>query len=60
MAWNVPEWKMRKTYLDTNKEVFDTELYAIGEALEIAVKNGGVGCGTGRRQTDPPWTKVHV
>lgn len=30
---------MRKTYLGTNKEMFDAELYAIVKTLEMALKN---------------------
>lgn len=37
-----------------NKEVFDTELYVIGEALEIALKNERVRRGASRWKTDPP------
>lgn len=32
-----PEWKMQRTYLGINKEVFDAELYAMGEALGIVL-----------------------
>lgn len=42
MAWRDPKWKMQRTYLCTNKEVFDTELYAIEEALWIVLENGQV------------------
>lgn len=37
-AWRNPYWKMQKTYLGTNKEVCDTELYAMGDAMEIALR----------------------
>lgn len=39
VAWCNPEWKMQWTYLGTNKEVFYAELYVIGEALGIALRN---------------------
>lgn len=37
VAWYNPWWKMWKTFLFTNKEVFDAELYAIREALRVAL-----------------------
>lgn len=46
-----PAWRTGKTYLGTNKDVFDTELYVIEKALGIT------SCWAG---TSPPWTKVHV
>lgn len=33
------EWKSWRTYLVTNKEVFDTELYVIGMALNIILRD---------------------
>lgn len=44
---------MRKTYLETNKEVFNPELYVIRKALDIVLRGGGTGCEAGRRPTDP-------
>lgn len=36
-----------KAYLGRNKKVYDTELYVIGEALTIALKN----CQPGQERT---------
>lgn len=52
MAWRSPQWKTRKIYLGKNKEVFDAELSAIEEVLEIALKKGRVGREASRRQTE--------
>lgn len=41
VAWRDPRWRIRKTYLDTNKEVFDPDLYAVGELLRIALRDEG-------------------
>lgn len=35
--------KTRKTYLSTNKEVFDTELYTVGVTLEITLSGRLIG-----------------
>ncbi|KAI0999672.1 hypothetical protein K3495_g8523 [Podosphaera aphanis] len=42
VAWkNVSgNWECRKFYLGKNKEVFDAELYAVDQALEIALRGG--------------------
>lgn len=55
-----PDWKTRKTYLGTNKEEFYAELYSIGEAVEMALKNGRVEHGTRRTQAEPRWTRIHI
>ena len=34
------KWEFRKAYLGKNKEVFDAELYAVDQALEIALQGG--------------------
>lgn len=60
MVWCSPEWKTRKIYPGTIKEVFNTELYAIVEALDIALKKERVGLGASRRQIELAWTKVHI
>lgn len=49
----------RKTYLGTNREVFNIELYVIGEALDIGLKCGRTEREAGRQQTDSPWTRIH-
>lgn len=54
MTWCNLKWKTTKIYLGTNKEVFDAEVYLIGEALEIALKNGKVGREASRRQMELP------
>lgn len=38
MAWRQTKWKTWKTYLGTNKQVFDAKLYVIGEAIYITLK----------------------
>lgn len=40
VVWRDTELRSRKTYMGTNKEVFDEDLYAIGEALENSQPNG--------------------
>lgn len=45
MTWRQTEWRTWKTYLGKNKEVFNTELYAIGETLSIDRKRGQTGRG---------------
>lgn len=40
IAWCNTELRTQKTYLSTNKEALKAELYAIGKALKIALKNG--------------------
>lgn len=49
-----------RTYLYANKEVFNTELYLIGEAVEIALKNRRVGCEASRQQAEPRWTRIYI
>lgn len=60
VAWYHPHWKTRKTYLGINKKVFNAELYAMGDALEIALKNGHVRREAIRGQTEPRWTRMHI
>lgn len=58
--WCDLDWKTRKIYLGTNKEVSDTELYTIGEIKGIAMKNGQVGRETGRQQSKSHRTRIHT
>lgn len=60
MAWKETEWKTWKTYLGTNKEVFGAELYAIGEALGIALRDGKIGRGSSSQSPTTRWTKIHI
>lgn len=40
VAWrHQPTWKTRRVHMKTNKEVFNAELYAVAEALEVASKD---------------------
>lgn len=48
-----PKWKTQNSNLGTNKETFNTELYAVGEALEIILKNGRLGREATRQQAEP-------
>lgn len=43
VAWRDPGCKIRKTYLDINKEAFDAELYGVREALGIAMRGREIG-----------------
>lgn len=45
--------------MGTNKKVFDVGLYAIGEALEVALQNGQARQSRGQ-QTELRWTKVDI
>lgn len=60
VTWCDPESMTWKTYLSTNKELFDTELYIIEEALEIALRGGQTEHKSSRQQTELPWTKIHI
>lgn len=44
-------WRIRRMYHGTNKEVLDVKLYAMGEALGIALQSGATG---------PPRSKVYI
>lgn len=44
-----PDSKRQKSYLRTNKETFDAELYGILEALGMTLKKGRVGQGASRQ-----------
>ena len=48
------KWESRKVYLGKNKEIFDAELYAIDQALDIALR-GGRGRG---RLTSPKMREI--
>lgn len=43
-----------------NKEVFDAEIYAIGETLRIALKRGQTGLGRVAQKTITKFTKNHM
>lgn len=60
VAWCDLNWKARTTYLGINKEMFDAELYAIGEALKIALRNGRTGREPSRMPSEPPWTRINI
>lgn len=60
VSWYDHECRMQKNYLGTNKEGFDAELYAIGEALEIVLKNGRVGREASSQTSKPRWEKIHI
>lgn len=53
VGWRDPKWKTRKKYQCTNKEVFKAELYAMEQALEIALEGSKTGCQTSRQHRDP-------
>lgn len=57
--WN-HDWNTQKTYLGTNKEVFNAELYTMGDALEIALKNRRVRQGASIKQAEPGWKKIYI
>lgn len=60
VAWQDLEWKTRKTYLVTNNEVFNAELYVIWEVAEIALKNGQVRRKARRQRAESHWTQIHI
>lgn len=60
VAWKKTEWKTWKTYLRTNKEVFNMELYVIGKALSIALNCGQTGQGRASQGTATRWTKIYL
>lgn len=60
VAWRNLEWKTQKTYLRTNKEVLDEKLYAIGEALEVALQGDRAGHTANRQQKEPPMIKICI
>lgn len=49
-----------KTYFGTNKEVFDAELYTVGEALSISLKGRLTGQGRASYQTTTRSTNIHI
>lgn len=51
VAWCNPSWRTWRTYLGTNKKVFDAEFYPIEKAPEVNQRG---------RETGRPRTKVHV
>lgn len=55
-----PEWRMWKTYLGTTMEVFDAELYTIGNTLEIALNGGWRRHEASRQQSDTLWIKIYI
>lgn len=60
VPWSDTERRTWKTYLRRNKEVFDAELYVIGEALEIVLRGGWTEPECGTQHTEPLWTKIHI
>lgn len=54
------EWKNQRTYLATNKEVLDEELYGMGEALGIALRNGRTEPEASRHWSEPCWMRFHI
>lgn len=60
VGWRHPGWKTRKTYLGTNKEVFNAKLYPIREALGIVLKSGRAGHRTSRPREVPQWIRVYI
>lgn len=60
VAWYHSKWKTQRTYLGTNKELFDAELYSMREALLIVQQNVRKGREAGRYQSGPCWLKVHI
>lgn len=46
--------------MGTNKEAFNTELYARGDALEMTLQGGQMGRGASRQQRDLPWTMIYI
>ena len=42
--WRNREWASRSTYLGRNKEVFDAEVYAVSQALEVLERRQESGC----------------
>lgn len=41
----LPDWRTWKTYIETNKKMFNAELYGIGEALDNTPSDGKTGRG---------------
>lgn len=60
VTWKLTEWKMWTTYLGTNKEGFNTELYFLGEVLNISLKGRQTGWGRVSQETANRWTKSHI
>lgn len=46
--------------MGTNKEVFNTELYAIREGPRIALKGGHTGRGGVSQETTTKWRKIYI
>lgn len=46
--------------MGSNKEVFDTELFSVGEAPDIALKSGRVGNEASRERSGPRCTRIHI
>lgn len=42
VSWRQAVWETWKNYLDTDKKLFDTVLYAIGQSLSIDLKKNGI------------------
>lgn len=47
-------------YLRKNKEVFDAELYAIADVLDIILVDGQRGIDRPSKEVAPRWTRVHI
>lgn len=60
VTWRLTEWRTGKTYLDKNKEVFDAELYDIGEAFSMALKSGQTSQERASQDMITRWTKVYI
>lgn len=52
VAWGHSECKTQKTYLSTTKEVFNIQLYAIGETLVIVLEGGQTEHRADRQKTE--------
>lgn len=51
---------MQRTYLGTNKEMFNAELYEMGEALGFAVQNRRPELEANRHQWELRWMGVYM
>lgn len=60
IGWGQSDWKTWKTYLGTNKEVFDAKLYNIGEASNMTLKNRKTGRESTSQSVTTWWIKIHI
>lgn len=61
VAWmHHQNWKTGRVHMLINKQVLKDELYAVAEALEVALRGGQTSRGRASQESAFPWTKIYI